>query len=584
MSIPSNNTNYCGPIGGGWQLAVDYCSPLTACPSGTPAECGNGWTCYSGIECEVEENFDGDQYVAPSVDFQSETNSVPTTAEILYHESSTGRIDEPVTTYSGGEVPVAVTGSVQVHSEAATEFHSEQNASPPVTNGEDVDHGPTLPVINAPGVSFGSGGDSTAYEDTPVESTSASQSVNEESTSEGASRPGGDCYCGYKADVAVQVVRADHSTDHDCSHLRKCVNGSCPYGQMVFHGINCDEKNDHQLESTSQTPDLVGSAESNESEAPASVEKNEANISNNPSQVVGEPGQTSQVASSGQPSPISSGSIPSPNDTSTEISTPQVGSDQSSSVPIHSTDEESADASLEQTEVENTFFCGSTDAGGWLEAAELCIPCPDGDPTPCGGGRTCYSGVTCNKPKPKPVIMEGARLQIGYCGTSFYDSKENCAKRRPCTFDKDCDAFHPQCFASTCEELAQPSNLSPGSVSYDGQITILDAFCGAWYEETSSQCSNRPPCQTAQDCNQHGHQGCFSDISCTFEKDSDQFENYMAHREHVKSQHNSTGNVRPPPAEPAFYEIDFSPRSSSLRLTRWAMTTAMSTLAIIMCL
>ena len=314
-SIPSNNTSYCGPIGGsGWQLAVDYCSPLTACPSGTPAECGNGWTCYSGIECsrspeEVEENFDGDQYVAPSVDLQSETNSVPAAAEV------TSESDQ--------------VSPFQVQSEplATTEIQYEQNGSPHVTNEETIYHGPKLPVINAPGVAFGSEGDPS----------STSQLVNGESAPEGASSPvgGDDCYCGHSADVTAQVARAYTTMIQDCNCLRKCVNGACPSGQMAFHGINCGEKDDH----LSQTPYVVGSAESNEPEAPASVEKLEASTSNNPS-VLGEPGQTSQSASGGQPSSISNGSVPSPGESSAENTTPQVGSD------------------VEQAEEENMFFCG----------------------------------------------------------------------------------------------------------------------------------------------------------------------------------------------------------------------------------
>ena len=310
-SIPSNNTSYCGPIGGsGWQLAVDYCSPLTACPSGTPAECGNGWTCYSGIECsrspeEVEENFDGDQYVAPSVDLQSETNSVPATAEVLGDED----------------------GPVQVQSEppATTELQSEQNGLPPVTNEETIYQSP---VINAPGVSFGSEGD-------PPSPVVSQQDRPGETAPDGASTSpvgGDDCYCVHSADGAVQIARAYHTMIQDCSHLRKCVNGSCPSGQMAFFGINCDENNGNQLESsTSQTPDAVGSAESNESEAPASDDKLEASTSNNPSQVVGEP------ESGG---PTSNGSVPSPSELSEEIFTSKVGS------------------GVELAEVENTFFCG----------------------------------------------------------------------------------------------------------------------------------------------------------------------------------------------------------------------------------
>ena len=214
-----------------------------------------------------------------------------------------------------------------------------------VTNEGVVDNDPTLLVINAPGVSFGSVDDASAYvdsqQDESVEATSTSQSVNGEGTSDGASRPvGGDCYCGPKADGVVGVAREYHTTKQDC---------------------NCDEKNDHQLESSSShTPDVVGSAESNESEAPASVEKIEANASNNPSQPVGEPGQTSQVASGGQPSPISSGSALSPSDSFTQNSPPKFGSDESSSGPIHSIPDEAvqSDASVEKAEVENTFFCG----------------------------------------------------------------------------------------------------------------------------------------------------------------------------------------------------------------------------------
>lgn len=31
----ASNTNYCGPVDGGWQSAVDNCSPVTACPGGS---------------------------------------------------------------------------------------------------------------------------------------------------------------------------------------------------------------------------------------------------------------------------------------------------------------------------------------------------------------------------------------------------------------------------------------------------------------------------------------------------------------------------------------------------------------------
>jgi len=100
---------------------------------------------------------------------------------------------------------------------------------------------------------------------------------------------------------------------------------------------------------------------------------------------------------------------------------------------------------------ENTFFCGP-EVDGWLKAAELCLPCPDGDPENCGLGMTCYSGVTCDsKPKTntaQEMLLEvEERVHLGYCGSEFYETKDNCSTRRPCTLDSDCDVFYPSCYA-----------------------------------------------------------------------------------------------------------------------------------------
>lgn len=40
------------PIDGGWNMAVAYCSPMTACKSGSQDECPDGWTCYNGVVCD----------------------------------------------------------------------------------------------------------------------------------------------------------------------------------------------------------------------------------------------------------------------------------------------------------------------------------------------------------------------------------------------------------------------------------------------------------------------------------------------------------------------------------------------------
>ena len=117
---------------------------------------------------------------------------------------------------------------------------------------------------------------------------------------------------------------------------------------------------------------------------------------------------------------------------------------------------------------ENTFFCGPQ-VDGWLKAAELCLPCPNGDPEHCGLGMTCYSGVvTCSEPKSntaEEMLLEvEERVHLGYCGSEFYETKDNCSIRRPCTLDSDCDMWNPSCYAVSCEDEPPPTSaLGEGS-------------------------------------------------------------------------------------------------------------------------
>ena len=187
------------------------------------------------------------------------------------------------------------------------------------------------------------------------------------------------------------------------------------------------------------------------------------------------------------------------------------------------------------------------------------MPCHNGDPNLCGVGMTCYSGVTCSKPKSTSVLLEvEERVHIGYCGVNFYESRENCKQRRPCTLDKDCDAFHPQCFAVSCEDEESPPATSLGNSGTDDTIvTVRASFCGAWYEEAQSQCTTRPPCKTANDCGVE-HTGCFSDIACKFTESSAEYQDFLTNLELLKEAHanvdtNSTevgthSNLRPRPA------------------------------------
>lgn len=185
-----------------------------------------------------------------------------------------------------------------------------------------------------------------------------------------------------------------------------------------------------------------------------------------------------------------------------------------------------------------------------MKAAELCVPCHTGDPSQCGVGMTCYSGVTCSKPTQtaEEILVEvQERVHIGYCGVDFYEAQNNCAAKRPCTLDQDCDEWNPMCFAVTCEDKSQGKPVSTTTTTFadsEGgtKATVLGAFCGAWYEETQTECTTRPPCYNADDC--VGYEGCFSDISCTFAEESEDFKTFLANMEALDNHHdkNSTGS------------------------------------------
>lgn len=71
------NTNYCGPIDGGFSLAVEKCSPMTACPSGSPEECGIGWTCYSGVVCDLSSNSNTEEIVSVTDSESVASDNIP---------------------------------------------------------------------------------------------------------------------------------------------------------------------------------------------------------------------------------------------------------------------------------------------------------------------------------------------------------------------------------------------------------------------------------------------------------------------------------------------------------------------------
>ena len=223
---------------------------------------------------------------------------------------------------------------------------------------------------------------------------------------------------------------------------------------------------------------------------------------------------------------------------------------------------------------DNTFFCGPVSAGGYFEASELCIPCHNGDPSKCGVGMTCYAGVACSK-APKSTIdemvEEAERVHIGYCGQSFYETQDSCASRTPCSFDKDCDRWNPQCFAVTCDGIeSQPSSsasigsgISPTHTGSDTSsppyalenqkaptVTVTQSFCGTYEEEVAEMCTTRPPCKTTKDC--PGFEGCFSDIPCTFSEQSDEFKQFLANVEAFDNPDSAESTTSPTAEQPYF--------------------------------
>mmetsp|Transcript_3962 Transcript_3962/g.8749 ORF Transcript_3962/g.8749 Transcript_3962/m.8749 type:complete len:839 (+) Transcript_3962:130-2646(+) len=427
LELDPTNTNYCGPIDGGWQLAVDYCSPLTACKSGLPDECGNGWTCYGGIVCEPSSK--SNEHIAHS---DANNGAIEPPFNVIQSGTTTTLIEEMEgTIYAADEVSstsaystvasnpngsgFAITATASKLPEmensestpltmesSATQIENTQVVSPVLSVVENKSYcGPVgaqgweraanmcsrSTMCDASGAcpdglvcyggiscnginealnpSTSTSTTSTTYTSTATTTSSSTQT----STSTIESLSSTQFYCG-----------PDPSKDHSawatalekCSPETSCVDGICPDGQICYGGINCLAK--PMATSTSDTGSTYASI-----------------VSSTASTVVNHVTSDATEASTTQ----------SAAEASTTVSTSEnLSNTRSTGIIIMSDNAKSPENDEQTPPIQKNMYCGPDprhNGDAWMTALANCSPqtaCGTG--RPCGEGQFCYGEIDCS--------------------------------------------------------------------------------------------------------------------------------------------------------------------------------------------
>jgi len=488
------NTNYCGPIDGGYSLAVEKCSPMTACPSGSPDECGSGWTCYSGVVCDLSSNSNIEEIVSVTDESIDSTATHDTMSNIT--ESINNKPQEPViintpaedTTYiDTPSETVMLNTNVDIVPIVSDEVHETSASVTTASNVVSISEPPVETVNDE--------------DDADVLTTSANITVSSEDNSVVAIM-NEHFFCGpsYSVNDKAWSVALEM-----CSEETSCSNDKpCPGDQICFGGIDCLVKTDNTevitttaattteqtsvvsntkatvatITTTKSAIDMISDSSSDVAVSDVTPENSEQTPPPQETDMYCGPDPTldgnagiAAVQSCSQQTACSNGrtcpegmfcfgnidcNMKDSYEQATqhgitaaeEIAEEEIAITTTTTVPPKPKPVIPKEEDNVLEDEDNTFFCGP-EVDGWLKAAELCLPCPDGDPENCGLGMTCFSGVTCDsKPKSEEMLLEvEERVHLGYCGSEFYETKDNCSTRRPCTLDSDCDVFYPSCYA-----------------------------------------------------------------------------------------------------------------------------------------
>jgi len=220
------NTNYCGPIDGGYTLAVEKCSPMTACPNGSPGECGSGWTCYSGVVCDLSSNSNTEEDVSVMVSESVASDNI----SINSQDDSLSNITESI-----NNEPVEVQEPINTPIEDTTNVESTPSETVMLNTNVDI-----VPIVSDE-VHDTSTNDTTTSNVVSI-SESPVETVNDEDDADVAIMSG-HFFCGpsYSVNDKAWSVALEM-----CSEETSCSNDKpCPGDQICFGGIDCLVKTDN---------------------------------------------------------------------------------------------------------------------------------------------------------------------------------------------------------------------------------------------------------------------------------------------------------------------------------------------------